>query len=272
MALLGRYGDAAKVLAGGHSLIPMMKLRLADPKHLVDLGRVEELGAIRERDGVIHIGAMVTEAALIASELLRRKCPLIPEAAALIADPQVRNRGTIGGDIAHGDPGNDHPAIMLALGASLVLRGPKGERVVAADGFYRGLFETQMQANEILTEIRVPIPPPGTGHSYQKLKRKVGDFAIAGAAVLIGLRGGRCSHASIALTNVGPTAIKAAAAARLLVGKAVDDAAIEAAARAAMAASAPTDDLRGPAEYKRHMAGEMTRRAIREAVGRAKEG
>jgi carbon-monoxide dehydrogenase medium subunit len=271
-ALLGRLGEDAKVLAGGHSLLPMMKLRLAEPKSLIDLGAIGELRAIREKDGVLHIGAMVTEAALIASDLIRRKCPLIAEAAASIADPQVRNRGTIGGDIAHGDPGNDHPAIMLALGASFVLRGAKGERVVAADGFYRALFETALKPDEILVEIRVPAMRPGTGASYQKLKRKVGDFAIAGAAAVIGLKDGSCDHAAIALTNVGPTALVAKEAASALVGKAIDEALIGEAARLAMSACAPAADLRGPVEYKIRMAGEMTRRAVREALKRAKGG
>ncbi len=271
-ALLGRLGEDAKVLAGGHSLLPMMKLRLAEPKSLIDLGAIAELRVIREKDGVLQIGAMATEAALIASDLIRRHCPLIAEAAALIADPQVRNRGTIGGDIAHGDPGNDHPAIMLALGASFVLRGGKGERVVAAGDFYRALFETAMKADELLVEIRVPALRPGTGASYQKLKRKVGDFAIAGAAAVIGIKDGRCGHAAIALTNVGPTAVNAEAAAALLVGKAIDEALIGEAAKLAMSACAPTADLRGPVEYKTRMAGEMTRRAIREALKRAKGG
>ena len=269
VALLAQYGDDAKVLAGGHSLIPLMKLRLATPAHLIDVTRIDGLKGIREADGEIRIGAMTTESELIASELLWRACPLIPEAAKLISDPQVRNRGTVGGNVVHGDPGNDQPAIMLALGASLVLRGPDGERVVPVDGFYLGVFTTDLRPNELLTEIRVPIPPAGTGHSYQKQKRKVGDFATAAAAALITLDGGTCVRAAITLTNAAPTALRVAEAEALLTGKTIDDGLIDQAGALASAASDPSEDLRGTVAYKKHLAGEMTKRAIREALGRA---
>ncbi len=269
VALLAKYGDDAKVLAGGHSLIPLMKLRLAAPTHLIDVTRVDGLKGIRETDGEIRIGAMTTESDLIASELLWRACPLIPEAAKLISDPQVRNRGTIGGNVVHGDPGNDQPAIMLALDASLVLRSAEGERVVPLDGFYVATFETLLRPDELLTEIRVPLPPAGTGHSYQKLKRKVGDFATAAAAALITLQGGTCSRAAITLTNLGPTPIKVTEAEDVLTGQVIDGDVIDRAAERAVAASDPSEDLRGSIAYKKHMAGEMTRRAIREALGRA---
>jgi carbon-monoxide dehydrogenase medium subunit len=270
--LLGEYGDQAKVLAGGHSLLPMMKLRFAAPGHLIDLNRVAELKGIREEKGVIRIGAMTTENEIIASALLQTKCPLLPEAARQIADPQVRNCGTIGGDgdIAHGDPGNDHPAIMLATEASFVLSGPKGQRTVAADGFFVGTYTTQLDAEEILSEIRVPAIGKGTGWAYCKLKRKTGDFATAAAAVQLQLDGKTCKKAVIALTNVGPTALKAEGAAALLTGKTIDDKLIEQAAQQAMAICDPAEDLRGDREYKTHMAGEMTRRAIRLALERAK--
>ncbi len=267
--LLNQYGEEAKILAGGHSLLPMMKLRFAEPAHLIDINLVPGLKGISEKTGMIHIGAMTTENELIASELLQKKCPLIPEAARLIADPQVRNRGTIGGDVAHGDPGNDHPAVMLALGASLVLRGPKKERVVPVDGFYLGSLSTQIQADEILTEIRVPTPPPGSGYAYQKLKRKIGDFATAGAAVQLTLDNGACSQIGIALTNAGPTPIKLTAAEKLLTGKKLDEALILKAAELAMAACDPAPDMRGPVEYKRHMVAEMTKRALKQAWSRA---
>lgn len=267
--LLGQYADQAKVLAGGHSLLPMMKLRFAEPEHLIDINRISELKGIREDKGTIRIGAMTTENELIASELLKQKCPLIPDAARLIADPQVRNCGTIGGDIAHGDPGNDHPAVMIAVEASFVLRGPKGERVVPADGFFRGTYQTQLEPNEILAEIRVPAVPANAGYAYCKLKRKTGDFATAAAAVQLQLDGKRCKKATVALTNVGPTALKAADAAAALVGAEIDDARIEQAARKAMAICDPAEDLRGDREYKIHMAGEMTRRAISLALYRA---
>jgi len=270
LALLTEYGEEAKILAGGHSLLPMMKLRFASPGHLIDLNRVQGLKGIREQGGMIHIGAMTTENELIASELLQKKCPLIPEAALWIADPQVRNCGTIGGDIAHGDPGNDHPAIMLVTEASFVLKGPKGERVVAANGFFLGTYSTQLNADEILTEIRVPVIAKGTGYAYCKLKRKTGDFATAAAAVQLQLDGNTCKKIAIALTNAGPTALRAKDAEAVLTGKAIDERLIEQAAQKAMAICDPAEDQRGDREYKTHMAGEMTRRAIRRALERAR--
>ena len=272
VALLGQHGEEAKVLAGGQSLIAMMKLRLAAPQHLIDINRIEGLSGIAEHDGILRIGAMTTQNELIASALIGEKCPLIAEAAEQIADPQVRNRGTIGGDLVHGDPGNDLPAVMMALGATYQLRGPDGDREVAADGFYTGIFETGLGPQEILTEIRVPTPAPGSGHAYVKLKRKIGDFATAAAAVLLTLDGEVCSAAAIALTNLAPTAIRVAAAEALLTGSALDDAAIDGAAAAASAASDPTEDLRGSVAYKKQMAGEMTRRALKLAGERAKGG
>jgi aerobic carbon-monoxide dehydrogenase medium subunit len=270
LELLGKYGEDAKVLAGGHSLLPMMKLRFAAPAHLIDLNPIAELKGIREVQNVLHIGAMTTENEIIASTLLKEKCPLIVEAARVIADPQVRNRGTIGGDVAHGDPGNDHPAVMLALGASFVLRGGKQERVVPADGFYLGPLQTAIAANEILTEIRVPVPPRGSGYSYQKLKRKIGDFATAAAAVQLSVDKGLCTRVGIALTNVAPTPLRLSEAEQLLNGKRVDDARIKQVVKFAMDAADPAADMRGPVEYKRHMAGEMTKRALNQALARAK--
>lgn len=264
--------DDAKVLAGGHSLLPMMKLRFAEPAHLVDLHRIPELKGIREDGGMIRIGAMTTEAELIASPLINDRLPLLAEAARQIADPQVRNRGTLGGDAVHGDPGNDHPAVLIALGAAYVLQGPDGIRTVPADGFYLGTFMTQMQAAEILTEIVIPVPAAGTGQAYCKLKRKTGDYATAAAAVVLTLSGGLCSRAAIALTNLGPTPLNAGGAAGLLAGKSIDDGLIEQAAEAAMAICDPAEDLRGDREYRTHMAGEMTRRALRLALARAQGG
>jgi carbon-monoxide dehydrogenase medium subunit len=269
LGLLRELGDEAKVLAGGHSLLPMMKLRFAQPGHLVDLGKIAELRGIREDGATIRIGAMTTESDLIASKLLQEKCPLLVEGARQISDPQVRYKGTIGGDIAHGDPGNDHPALALALGASFVLRGAGGERVVAADGFFRGTYDTQLEPGEILTEIRIPIPAKGTGWCYAKLKRKTGDFATAAAAVTIRMQGAAVADVAIALTNVGATALKAKAAEAALRGKALDAAAVDEAARLAMSICDPAADLRGDAEYKTAMAGEMTRTALRTAVSRA---
>lgn len=269
VTLLGSLGADAKLLAGGHSLLPMMKLRFAQPAHLIDLNRIEALRGIREDGDTIRIGAMTVENALIASPVLKARVPLLAEAAKLIADPQVRNRGTIGGDIAHGDPANDHPALSLALEATFVLTGPDGERTVAADDFFLGLYVTALAENEILTEIRMPAFAPKTGWAYEKLKRKTGDWATAGAAVVLRLDGGRVARARIALTNVGPTALRAADAEAALLGKPLDDASIDAAAQAAMAICDPAEDLRGDREYKTAMAGQMVRRAIRAAAARA---
>ena len=270
ISLLKEFGDEAKVLAGGHSLLPMMKLRFAEPAHLIDLNKISELRGITQNNGIITIGAMTTENQLIASELLATNCPLIPQAAHLVADPQVRNRGTIGGDIAHGDPGNDHPAVMLALGASFVLFGPNGDRTVAADSFFLGTYWTLLEESEILKQIQVPAITPGTGWGYSKLKRKTGDYATAGAAVQLVLKNDVCESINIGLTNVGATAIKATDAEDILRGQVIDEALIQHAAEKAMAMTDPAEDLRGDAEYKTHMAGEMVRRAIRQAVSRAK--
>lgn len=268
--LLGSLGPDAKLLAGGHSLLPMMKLRFAAPSHLIDLGRIAELRGIAEAGGEIRIGAMTTEHQLLASRLVADKLPLLAEGAAQIADPQVRYRGTIGGDISHGDPGNDHPALMLALDASFVLTGPKGDRVVKADGFFVGLYATQLASDEILTQIRIPLPAAGSGHAYRKLKRKTGDFATAATAVMLQMKAGRVDKVAIALTNAAPTALRARAAEAALAGRAIDDASLNEAARLAMSVCDPTPDQRGDADYKRAMCGEMTRRALQAAAARAK--
>ena len=269
ITLLGILGDDARPLAGGHSLLPMMKLRFAAPAHLVDLGRIPDLRGIQVVGNAVHIGAMTTENELVWSPLLAEKVPLLVEGARAIADPQVRYRGTVGGDLAHGDPGNDHPALMLALGAGFALRGPRGERMVAAADFFHGPYATELQPGEVLTRIEVPIPPLGTGWAYEKLKRKIGDFATAAAAVLLRMDGERVAAASIALTNVGPTPLKAGDAERTLVGRLLDEAALAEAARLAMAICDPVPDQRGDADYKRAMAGEMTRRALLKARSRA---
>jgi carbon-monoxide dehydrogenase medium subunit len=270
LSLLGKFGDSAKLLAGGHSLLPMMKLRFAEPAHLIDLGKIAGLKGIAQSGNEVRIGAMTTENELIWSGLLAEKIPLLVEAARLISDPQVRYKGTIGGDISHGDPGNDHPAVMLALGASFVLTGPKGERVLPANGFFLDTYSNQMQPDEIMTQIRIPIPAAGTGWCYAKLKRKTGDFASAAAAVLLRMQGGSVADVQIALTNVGATPLKASAAEASLRGKPFGDAACAEAARLAMSICSPGEDQRGNAEYKTAMAGEMTQRALRTAQSRAK--
>ncbi|GAA4334482.1 xanthine dehydrogenase family protein subunit M [Pigmentiphaga soli] len=268
LSLLAQSAGAAKVLAGGHSLLPMMKLRFAQPEALIDLNRIPELRGIREEGGLLRIGAMTTEAELIASPLLARHVPLLPEAARLIADPQVRNRGTIGGDIAHGDPGNDHPALAMALDAVFVLQGPDGERQVEAVDFFHGTYMTELAEDELLTAILVAPLPPGTGWAYRKLKRKTGDWATAGAAVVLRMDGGKVAHAAIGLTNVAPTALRARDAEAALVGQPLSDSVLDAAARAVRAACDPAEDLRGDVEYKTAMAAEMARRAIQDAAAR----
>lgn len=270
VSLLGQYGDEAKIIAGGHSILPMMKLRFAEPAHLIDINGIDELRGVREEGGQIYIGSMTTESQVISSDVLNAKCPLIVEAAKLIADPQVRNKGTIGGDIAHGDPGNDHPAIMMAVGASFVLVSPNGERTVPADGFFLGTYYTQLDEGEILKEIQVPVLVAGSGYGFSKLKRKTGDFATAAAACQLQMSGDTCSAINITMTNVGPTALKAVDAERHLTGKVIDETLIGEAAEKAMAICDPAEDLRGDVEYKTNVAGEMVRRAIRQALCRAK--
>ncbi len=271
LELLAKYGEDAKILAGGQSLLPMMKLRLASPGHLVDISEVAQLKELREADGLIRIGAAATETALLRSALLRGKCPLIGEAAAQIGDPQIRNRGTLGGNLAHGDPGNDHPSVMIALGASVIARGPAGERRLPMDGFYRGLYDTQLEPLELLTEIQVPTPPARSGAAYLKLKRKIGDFATAASAVQLSLgEGDTCARIGIALTNVAPMPLRLSGAEALLAGKRITAELIEQAAQIATGACDAADDFHGPPEYRAQMAGEMTRRALAGALERAR--
>lgn len=268
VAMLGQLGPDAKLLAGGHSLLPMMKLRFAQPTHLIDINRIPELRGIRENGGMVVIGAMTTENELINSPLVQGKLPLLAEAAKLIADPQVRNRGTIGGDIAHGDPGNDHPALSIAIEASFVLEGPNGRRTVAADGFFLGTYMTLLQEDEVMCEIHAPAFAQGTGYAYEKLKRKTGDWATAGCAVVMRKSGNTISHVRMALTNLASTALRAEAAEAALLGQAFTPAALQAAADAAMAICEPAEDLRGDIEYKTAMAGEMVKRALAKAWAR----
>ncbi len=268
VGLLTQLGSEAKLLAGGHSLLPMMKLRFAQPTHLIDLNRIDELRGIVDQGDHVLIGAMTVENDLINSPVLRAKVPLLPEAAALIADPQVRNRGTIGGDIAHGDPANDHPALALALNASFCLQGPQGRREVKADDFFLGIFTTALAEDEILVSMTVPAFPAKTGWAYEKLKRKTGDWATAGAAVVMRVENDHVSQVRIALTNVASTAIRVKSAEDALLGQALSDESINAAADAAMTACDPAEDLRGDVEYKTAMAGQMLKRAIRLAASR----
>ncbi|MFQ6024094.1 MAG: FAD binding domain-containing protein [Acidiferrobacterales bacterium] len=270
VALLERYGEAAKVLSGGQSLLPLLKLRLGYADHLVDIGRVPGLEYIKEEDGYLKIGGATREAALERADLIRSKYPILMDTALVIADPLVRNRATVGGNLAHGDPGNDHPATMLALGAEVMATSAKGERTIPIDKFFTGLFTTALKPDEILTEIRIPIPAPGSGGAYVKLERKVGDLATAATAAQVTLgKNGKVERAGIGLTNAGPTPIKATEAENYLQGKKPDDTAIAEAARLAAQATAPTVDRRGSVEYKREMARVLTARALTQAVRRA---
>jgi carbon-monoxide dehydrogenase medium subunit len=268
--LLTQSGDEGRVIAGGHSLIPMMKLRLALPGNLIDIQGIDALRGIREIDGRIAIGALTTQHEIIASDLLARKCPILKETALTVADPQVRYVGTIGGNVANGDPGNDMPAVMQCLDAVLVVQGPKGRREIPARQFYKGLYATGLAADEVLTEIRIEAPPAGHGWAYEKLKRKVGDYAVAAAAALLTVAGGVCRGASIALTNLGDTPLFATAAARALIGSRLDDTAIAAASAAAQSIVHPAADMRGSVAYRTHVAGVMVRRAVERARNRAK--
>ena len=269
ISLLASLGDEARVVAGGHSLIPMMKLRMAVPEHLIDLQDIADLKGISVDGGTVTIGAMTTQTALIASEELATVCPIIKETSLQIADPQVRYFGTIGGNVANGDPGNDMPALMQALNADYILQGSGGTREVAARAFYEASFFTALEDGEILTAVRFAAPSAGHGYAYEKQKRKIGDYATAAAVVLLTMNGGKCETAAIALTNVADTPLLAEEAARAVVGTSLDGAALSAAAEAAKAITSPVKDVRGPADFRRHVAGVMVQRAIEKAAARA---
>jgi carbon-monoxide dehydrogenase medium subunit len=270
VAMLAELGDEARPLAGGHSLIPMMKLRLATPEHLIDLGGIGDLKGIRADGGDIVIGAMTTQHELVGSDLLAARIPIIREAALVIADPQVRYVGTLGGNVANGDPGNDMPAVMMCLGATYHVTGKKGERRIAAREFYQGAYFTASEPGEILTMIRIPVPPAGHGHAYEKLKRKIGDYATAAAAVMLSMDGDKVATCSIGLTNVAETPLWAEDAAKMLVGSTLDAATVKRAVAAAEAITSPASDTRGPARYRTKMAGVMVARALARAKSRAR--
>jgi carbon-monoxide dehydrogenase medium subunit len=274
-ALLGKLGEDAKILSGGQSLIPMMKLRLATPAHVVDINGIPGLSYVRETGGalaggVLAIGALTRESELEESEIVRTRYPLLHDTCKVIADPLVRNLATVGGNLAHGDPANDHPATMLALGAEVVARGRAGERRIPVASFFAGPFSTALRSDDILVEIRIPVPPPRSGGAYLKLERKVGDFATAAVAVQITLRAdGACERAGIGLTNVGMMPIKAEKAEAALIGRRLDDKIIAQAAQLAAGAAEPAEDLRGSVEYKRDLVRVLTGRALRTALARA---
>ena len=270
IAFLQRFGDEAKILSGGQSLIPMMKFRLARPGYLIDINRIPGLSYIKEEDGYLKIGGLTREAELENSPLIHGKYPIILDTARVIADPQVRNMATLAGNLAHGDPANDHPATMLALRAQIVAVGPQGERVLPIESFFVTLFTTELQHDEIVSEIRIPVPQPRSGGAYLKLERKVGDFATAGVAAQLTVdREGVCQWAGIGLTNVGATPVKAGKAEEALRGQKLDEANFVQAAQLAAEETQPSSDLRGPAEYKRGLVKELTRRALARAYERA---
>jgi carbon-monoxide dehydrogenase medium subunit len=270
VGLLGQLGDDARALAGGHSLIPMMKLRLATPAHLVDLGGIGDLKGVRADGNDIVIGAMTTQHDLIGSELLGTKIPILRETSEQIADPQVRYLGTLGGNVANGDPGNDMPAVMMCLNATYQILGKAGERRLAAREFYQGAYFTSLEVGDVLTAVRIPVPAAGHGYAYEKLKRKIGDYATAAAAVVLTMAGGKVGTCSIGLTNVAETPLWAEEAAKILVGSALDPATVKKAAAAAEAITAPAADARGPAQYRTKMAGVMLTRALARAKARAR--
>ncbi|HEX6555564.1 MAG TPA: xanthine dehydrogenase family protein subunit M [Ktedonobacteraceae bacterium] len=274
VSLLQQHGDEAKILAGGQSLIPLLRFRLAAPSVLVDINRIADLEYIQETDNTLHIGALTREATLDESPLIRTRYPILLDTSSMVADPVVRNWATVGGNIAHADPANDHPATMLALGAQLVAMGQEGERIIPIDEFFTdSTFETTLRPNEMLTEIRIPAPAEKSGGAYYKLERKVGDYAIAGVAAYVTLdEDGRINYAGMGLTNVGPVPIKARDAEQYLLGKTLDDTSIHQAADLAAAAAQPSSDTRGPAEYKRAMVHTLAVRALRKASARVSGG
>jgi carbon-monoxide dehydrogenase medium subunit len=272
MSLLGRLGGDAKLLAGGHSLIPMMKLRLAQPKHLIDLRKVPGLSGIKEDGGMISIGALTTHYAVESSSLLKQKCPLLSEAAGQIGDPQVRNMGTIGGSLAHADPAADLPAAIIALGGELAAEGPKGKRTIKADDFFKGLLTTSLEPNEILVEIRVPSWPSGSGMSYMKFPHPASRFAVVGVAVALTVDGkGSCTKAGVGITGAGTKATRAKGVEAALTGKAPDTAAIQAASEKAADGVDVQADLQGSVEYKTHLLKVYAKRAIEAALSRARK-
>jgi aerobic carbon-monoxide dehydrogenase medium subunit len=268
--LLVKHGEEAKVLSGGHSLIPMMKLRLASPETLIDINGVKGLSDIKEQEGKLIIGSLVRESQIEHSSEALKHFPIFGDVTKLIADPQVRNRGTIGGNLAHGDAANDHPAVMLALNATIVSEGPDGKKVTPIDEFFYGFYMTALQHGDILTEIHIPIPSGKTGNAYNKIERKVGDYAAAGVAVQITLDSdGVCTSAGIGLTNVNAVPLRASRSEQALIGKKLTTDVIAEAAKYASEDCNPSSDLRGSEDYKRHLVGVLVKRMINKSIERA---
>ncbi len=271
LGLLAEYGDEAKVMAGGQSLIPLLKLRLAAPSMVVDIGRVPGLVGIEAEGGGLRIGARTRHADVERGAALRNLFPILLDAAPQISDPLVRNAGTVGGSLCHADPSGDWGAVMLALGAQFVVRSTRGERTIPAAGFFDGPFTTTLQPDELLTQVRIPAPAGRSSGTYLKLERKVGDFATAAVAVQVELSNGHIGRAGIGLTSVGPTNVRAVDAENLLRGREPTDEVIAEAARAAAAAAEPHSDVRGSADYKRDVVRVFVQRGLRTAVRRARE-
>jgi carbon-monoxide dehydrogenase medium subunit len=271
IASLERLGPEARIIAGGHSLLPMMKLRLANPEHLIDINDLEELAYIRESDGEIRIGALTRHVDLLRSELLARHFPLVRDAEHVIADPVVRNRGTIGGSLCQADPAEDLSSVCAAAKAAVVIRGSGGERVVSMQDFHVGPYMTAVGAGEILTEVRLPVRP-GAGSAHEKVERRAGDWAIAAASAAIWMDGVTIADVGIALSAVGLTTIHLSRAEELMRGKEPSEELFAQAAEIASADCSPGADGRGPIDYKRHLAGVLTHRALRRAATRALQG
>jgi aerobic carbon-monoxide dehydrogenase medium subunit len=268
--LLGRYKDDAKLLAGGHSLIPAMRFRLAQPKHLVDLRKVPGLSGIKEEGGMLVIGALATHYAIESSALVKSKCPVLAATAAMIGDPMVRNMGTIGGSLAHADPAADYPATIIACGAEMVAEGPKGKRTIKADDFFKGLLTTALAADEILTEVRIPVCGPKVGCAYLKFPHPASRFAVVGVAAVLTMDGGKVTKAGVGITGAGTKAVRAKGVEAGLQGKALDAAAIQAAADKAPDGVDVQADLQGSEEYKRHLLKVFARRSIEAAAAAVK--
>ncbi len=266
--LLGKYKDEAKLLAGGHSLLPAMKLRLAQPKHLIDIGKVAGLSGVKEEGGTLVIGAMTTHYAIESSTLLKSKCPLLPEVAGHIGDPMVRNMGTIGGSLAHADPAADWPAAAIALSADLVAEGPKGKRTIKADDFFKGLLTTALADDEILTEIRIPAAADNVKSAYAKFPHPASRFAVVGVAAVLTMDGGKISKASIGITGAGSKAVRAKGVEAAIAGKAADAASIQAAAEKGADGVDVQPDLQGSEEYKKHLLKVFSKRAIEAAAAK----
>jgi carbon-monoxide dehydrogenase medium subunit len=270
LALLGTFGDDAKLLAGGHSLIPLLKLRFARPAHLIDIRHIPGLTGIRQEGDAVVIGALTTHRTVERSDLLRRALPVVAEAAHVIGDPLVRNAGTLGGSLAHADPGADLPAVMLALGAEVRATGPRGARTIMADDFFVGVLTSALEPDEILTEVRIPLPAGHAGAAYEKHAHPASRYALVGAAALVTLdAGGTVASARVAFTGVAERAMRSREIESALVGKVPDAATIDAAAAAGAAVLEPRVDAQGGVVYKRHLARVIARKAITRAVARA---